>query len=429
MKKFLDKYNTVIFDMDGVITSEENYWNSAALVVREVLTSFCAPLSEGGGLRSPSRAPLAEGGCLRSPSRSPLSEGGCPKGREEFDPVAMSADVARIRREVFCDDRLITLLKGRGVNSNWDLGYVTVLIALILGTHDSEKILEYADTLSDNILDEYDRLAEEAARAVYGTEYSQNCSTVLCADGEGEPRTASPSLSSPSFSAGLQANPDASVRPPSCGCAGKVPDRGWGVFARNGELWRDMRDCFQEWFLGDELFLKTFGKQPRNPGKPGLIKSERPLIPMDKLKTMLSELSKTKRVCTGTGRPYNELIAPLSQWGITELFAPDGLSNYDHVAAAEAKTGETLTKPHPYMFLKALYGTDYDDLRLINGDYDRREIKKALIVGDAGADILAAHAMGADFCAVLTGVQGKAARGYFEDLGAEYILDSAAELI
>ncbi len=37
--------------------------------------------------------------------------------------------------------------------------------------------------------------------------------------------------------------------------------------------------------------------------------------------------------------------------------------------------------------------------------------------------------MGADFCAVLTGVAGEGARGYFEELGAEYILPSAAELL
>lgn len=373
MKKFLDKYNTVIFDMDGVITSEQNYWNSAALVVREVLKSdkyF---------------------------------------GAENIDTAAMSADVKLIRKEVFAKDRLITALKSRGVNSNWDLGYVTVLIALILGTDDSEKILEYAEGLSDNILDEYDRLAEKAARTVYETEQSRNSTAVFCADGERVPRTDTPSLSSP--------------------CGGSTAERGWGVFARNGELWRAMRDCFQEWFLGDELFKKVYGRLPQNSGKPGLIKSEQPIIPMDALIRLLTELSYTKRVCTGTGRPYSELIAPLTQWGVRELFAPDGLSSYDHVAAAEAKTGKTLTKPHPYMFLKALYGTDYDDIRLINGDYDASAIKKALIVGDAGADILAAHAMGADFCAVLTGVQGKAARGYFEELGAEYILDSAAELI
>lgn len=37
LAKFLDKYDTVIFDMDGVITSEQNYWNCAALTVWEYL--------------------------------------------------------------------------------------------------------------------------------------------------------------------------------------------------------------------------------------------------------------------------------------------------------------------------------------------------------------------------------------------------------
>lgn len=329
MKKFLDKYNTVIFDMDGVITSEQNYWNSAALTVREYLNGAA-------------------------------------------DPAAMTADVKAIRADVFADDRLISALKSRGVNSNWDLGYVTVLIALILGTEDSGKMLGFAESLSENILDEYDRLAAEAAAKT------------------GKPEK---------------------------------------YFVRNGELWTAMRDCFQEWFLGDELFCEQYGRKLHTPGKPGLVHGEKPIIPMDALKTLLHELSETKRVCTGTGRPVLEMRKPLEQWGVIDCFAADGLCNYDHVAAAEATTGENLTKPHPYMFLKALYGTDYDDEKLLRGEYDKSQIAKTLIVGDAGADILAAHAMGADFCAVLTGVRGKAARAFFEELGAEYILDSAAELI
>ena len=39
LAKFLDKYDTVIFDMDGVITSEQNYWNCAALTVWEYLNT------------------------------------------------------------------------------------------------------------------------------------------------------------------------------------------------------------------------------------------------------------------------------------------------------------------------------------------------------------------------------------------------------
>ena len=37
--------------------------------------------------------------------------------------------------------------------------------------------------------------------------------------------------------------------------------------------------------------------------------------------------------------------------------------------------------------------------------------------------------MGADFCAVLTGIQGESARGYFEKLGANYILKSVEDFL
>ncbi len=337
MNRLLDKYDTVIFDMDGVITSEQNYWNSAALTVREYLSS------------------------------------GRYFGNGDIDAAAMSADVSSIRGEVFSDDRLIDELKSRGVNSNWDLGYVTVLIALITKSADPEKILDHARTLPDNILDMYGSLAESAAAA-----------------------------------AGLD--------PAEAG--------------RNGRLWTDMRDCFQEWFLGDDVFREQYGREPAQTGKPGLLHSEQPIIPMDSLKKLLCSLAETKRVCTGTGRPYAELITPLRAWNVEKYFAENGLCNYDHVAKAEKRfEGMTLTKPHPYMFLKALYGTDKDDAWILFGEHDRSEIERALVVGDAGADILAAKAMGADFCAVLTGVAGTAARGFFEEQGAEYILGSAADLL
>ena len=79
--------------------------------------------------------------------------------------------------------------------------------------------------------------------------------------------------------------------------------------------------------------------------------------------------------------------------------------------------------------MKALYGTDYDDKRLVSGDYDKSKIAGTLVVGDAGADILAAKAMGADFCAVLTGIQGEKGREYFEENGAEYILPSVIDFL
>lgn len=338
LKRFLDKYDTVIFDMDGVITSEQNYWNCAALTVWEYLKR---------------------------------------NSTNGIDIKWAEQHIKEIRERVFCKDRLISVLKGKGVNSNWDLGYVTVLLSWICGGKDGwddfSAVLEYAEGLSDNIIDEYDNLAK------------------ACAEKTGF---------------------------------------GYEWLKRNGLMWQTMRDIFQTWFLGDKLFKERFGYEPLNGGKSGLIYKEMPLINKDKLIAVLELLSRDKRVCTGTGRPYVEMIQPIEDWGIKKYFASDGLCNYDHVVCAEKElNNNALTKPHPYMFLKALYGTDYDDKKLINGDYDSVKIKTTLVVGDAGADILAAHAMGADFCAVLTGIQGERARTYFEELGAEYILSSVEDFV
>lgn len=341
LKRFLDKYDTVIFDMDGVITSEQNYWNCAALTVWEYLN-----LEEGIGVHP--------------------------------ELYVKNEDIDNVRKRVFFNDLIIRELKNKGVNSNWDLGYVTVLITWICegidGWSDFSSTLTYAkEKLGDNIIDEYDRLAKECSEKT-GIEYER--------------------------------------------------------LIRGGSVWKEMCDIFQQWFLGDKLFEEWFGYKPRFEGKTGLIYNEEPLINKQKLVDILRLLSADKRVCTGTGRPRVEMIRPLDMWDIKKYFAPDGLCNYDHVVAAEkVLNNNALTKPHPYMFLKALYGTDYDDKKLISGDYDKDKIKTTLVVGDAGADILAAKAMGVDFCAVLTGIQGEAARPYFEDMGAEYILNSVEDFL
>ena len=105
--------------------------------------------------------------------------------------------------------------------------------------------------------------------------------------------------------------------------------------------------------------------------------------------------------------------------------------SYDEVTTAQNSLGKTyfLAKPAPFSFLKAAFGTKYDDRSLALGQYDPQPLKQVLIVGDAGADILAAKAMHTDFAAVLTGVNGQQARAYFEKEGATYICDSVLDLM
>lgn len=335
---FLQRYDTIVFDMDGVVTSEQNYWNSAALTAWE----YC-----------------------RSKNYY---------GTEKICPEEWMKQVSSIRSNVFCGDELIRVLKEKGVNSNWDLGYVVFCLSRILKTDRFEAVLEEANKLDGNILGEYPMLAQKMASALGGT-----------------------------------------------------PED----YSRSSAFWNQMQRCFQEWFLGQELYNKTYGEVPKQAGKSGLLLKEEPIIPLEQLTAVFAGLFRAgKRICVGTGRPGCEIEAPLKNWGLLQYIAPDGFIHYDHVAEAEKELQmQVLTKPHPLMFLKAVYGEGYQNSRLLAQDYETQKIEKTLVVGDAGADILAAQTMGADFCAVLTGITGAAARPYFEDLGAAYIIKDIRDLL
>lgn len=313
------RYNTIIFDMDGVVTSEENYWNSAAMTVWETL-----------------------------------------KGEE-----ALACDVRKVRSRVFCGDKLISVLKNKGVNSNWDLAYVTVCLAKLLDTEDFEKICSRAERFG-NIMDEYGRMAAELEKRFGGS---------------------------------------------------------WG---RNSAFWKELQERFQEWFLGDELFFKNYSKRPQRSGKTGLLNEERPLVPEEELMVLLKRLNKAGiRLGVGTGRPYDEIYYPLKSWGLLRYFDRDSFITYNDVQAAERCLEKNLTKPHPYMFIKARLGKDFPDKQAAEGKFS---FSDTLVVGDAGADMLAAKAMGADFAAVLTGVSGAAAERFFRENGADHILKDVRHL-
>lgn len=324
LKAFLEKYDTILFDMDGVITSEQAYWTTAALTVYEMLHSDAF------------------------------------FGTEVVDRVQVYERREEIRSQVFLDDAVISLLKNKGVNSNWDLAYVTLCGVLIAGGHDFEKAFVYLSTLGENVLYEYDAIAQRM-----------------------------------------------------CDSTG----RSFEVCRRGGPLWKSVVELFQRYYLGTD-------------GCAGLIASEEPLFSIEQTRAVLAALkAEGKTLGIGTGRPREEIVRPLARWGLLDLFDGNRIVTYDEVAAAEHSTGAAaLTKPHPYMFLKGTFGKDYADEKLVHGDYEKARLGHVLVVGDAGADILSAHAAGEDFLAVLTGVAGKDARAYFVAEGAEHILDSICDM-
>ena len=92
----------IIFDLDGVITSEEAYWDAAGLTLHELLYS-----PRYWGLDS-----------------SEMSADG------QYHPAKTAQESRLISRAVFPESEILAL-KGRSINSNWDTCYVTVCLHLI----------------------------------------------------------------------------------------------------------------------------------------------------------------------------------------------------------------------------------------------------------------------------------------------------------
>ena len=187
---FLDKYDTIIFDMDGVITSEQNYWTVAALNAWEWIYND-----------------------------------------ESLSPEELIDKACEIRSKVMCNDRLIGVLKNKGVNSNWDLCYIIYAMSRILGTDDFEKILTACEGFNDNILDEYPLIAKSLSEIT------------------------------------LEES------------------------SRNSDLWNRLMMTYQAFYLGDELFEMTYKKEPHRKGYSGFIHSEKPII--DNIQTAFKKRKKT----------------------------------------------------------------------------------------------------------------------------------------
>ncbi|MBR5157415.1 MAG: HAD hydrolase-like protein, partial [Clostridia bacterium] len=159
------------------------------------------------------------------------------------------------------------------------------------------------------------------------------------------------------------------------------------------------------------------------------------LVDHNKLICLLKLLkSGGKRLGVGTGRLRAESEPVLISWGAREFFDDDSVITYNDVTSAEetlSTSGDNvnLTKPHPFMFLKGHFGNKVSVEDIVNKNYNKESISRTLVIGDAGADLFSAKAGGFDFAAVLTGVQGKDARAFFEKENATFILNDVLELM
>ncbi|MHC1635809.1 MAG: HAD family hydrolase [Candidatus Methanospirareceae archaeon] len=351
MGDFADDIELLIFDMDGVITSEEIYWYDAGLTIYEVV-------EERMGFK-----------------RDSFRVGG-------FDFLVKKSE-EYLTRDVIME------VKNRGLTSNWDLAYVIsclyVIGALRLRVCKGRYIerggdfVDFLSSFSEGVTFEELRkegralikLFLERTKEKRGEEVIDYLNVFL------EDLT------------GVRGN-----------------------FERGDRLWRMCQRIFQEWHLGDELYERNYGVPPNRKGKEGLIYHEDTLLPMDEVKRTLKML-KERGISLGiaTGRPYEEAVEFLRIKGLLDFFDKERIVTYREVEEAERVLLERgirakLSKPHPYPFLRAIY-PDKDVLELYN--CDNLNLKGVAIITDATGDVLAAKEIGSVAIGVLSGIETEGA--------------------
>jgi phosphoglycolate phosphatase-like HAD superfamily hydrolase len=366
---------TVLFDVDGVLLSEEHYFDASALTVWELLMS-----NNYLGL-----AP------------------------NQFKTSYQEDEIKAIRAEVFKNDTVLKLLKSRGLNANWDMIYLTFsyqLISLLSQLKDTEKIKSW---LNKSI--ERDTL-REIGEALRNTDVTIQYAAFI-EDFQKSTQTKQ----------GLMEHLD-DIAQEKLGFE-------TSIFKEKGSLWSICEHISQEWYVGDENVLESTGRPSVQLGKRGFLSEETTLAPIAEIAQLFTVLTNAGlSIGIGTGRPELETIQPFKHLDWLKYFDKNHIVTADDVLRAEKAFPErkSLSKPHPYTYLLALSGRNSDIGISLNAELPIVNGKEVLVVGDSLADLLAAREMGCQFAAVLTGLSGKKARGEFEKQKADYILDNVLDL-
>ncbi|MEP7289969.1 MAG: HAD hydrolase-like protein [Chloroflexota bacterium] len=349
------KIDTLIFDMDGVITTEEKYWACARLTLWEVVTQTLG-----------------------------LSQA--------FDD-AVHDDTAR---EAVTADDLIYALKGRAVNSNWDITFV--LVCVYLAALPGAKVSQAAD-------------AVEFLQTIRGT-----------LSGTADwPRVLQDFLASTHELEGRPLIQEAGNRLKiALGFGPAIEDA--PLLQVEGPFWWYLHGRFQRFYHGEAL--QAFDAPPLIDGT---------ALPAEQIAATLKSLRDTGyTIGTATGRPLDELMDALGSLGLLDYFDANRLGTLDVIRHAEAALSiRGLTKPHPFSLLKALY-PEASLETLLDPNFQRMQRDNVIVIGDSTSDVLMAKAGGCHCVGVRTGVRGQAAQAERAKLllnaGCEAILDDITQL-
>ena len=375
--------NLIIFDLDGVITSEEAYWDAAGMTLHELLYS---PRYWNIERREPGST---------------------------YHPVTTAKETRRVSRSVFPEAEIMAL-KARAINSNWDTCYSTVCLHLI----DMLSRFSAIDPLLP--LKPWDGAWLKQFRN-YEPGYDEQQVVHLTLSGV--------------FDAAIfrgYVGLELINRFDAYGSE-KLGHPITDVFSRHSPFWTFCQSIFQEWYLGDELYTRTYGHAPAQSGKPGCIHFEQPLLPVEQLRATLATLREQGYTLgVATGRVRQEALMPLKMYGLLPYFDESHMGTYDYVERAEAQLrakGDStlLSKPHPFQFLIAI-DSNYNVAEQSNVPVPHNSDNTVIAVGDSTSDILGGHAAGALTVAVLTGARTAEARELLAKSNPDFTIADVTKL-
>ncbi len=374
-------YRTILFDIDGVMLSEERYFDASALTVHEL---------------------------LYSPQYLSVAVSGVP----EFQPAYSEPHIRAIRRAVFAEDRVLRAMKQVGVNANWDMVYLQTAFQL---TRILARLLEHSETgfqqrLLQAVQEGWTRQALDLVR-----DELANSNVRVQIDFDAYLESASKAATKAELFEDLENRLQTLLGPEVT------------AFGYERALWNVCQETFQEWYLGDSYVGHT-----HQPGKKGFLSDEIAIVQPQEFANLLGACKKQNVVLgIATGRPEIETKVPLKELGWLKFFDDARVSTASDVLLAERAHPKAapLAKPNPFSYLRS-YLAAKDPVEVLNHPLPlpQEDARTTLIVGDSVADRLAAQAMGCDFAAVLTGLEGEKARAQFEELGCDYIWSDVKEL-
>lgn len=363
-----------IFDVDGVLLSEERCFDVSALVVWE---------------------------WLNSPHWFGL-------GQEELPLEPSDEMLAEQRAYIWRNDEILSWMKSYNINSNWDMvhAYLVAVIAVVEEKRKSQISLAEVDSSTG----ENQGFATQAEVCHWASMIQGLTASPDEVFGWLQRAIPAETTQKNQFFIALRHAVEQVFEYP---CA--WVDLGSPFYTLH-------TDCFQEWYLGST-----------DKGKPGFLTREVPLAPPEKIANLFRLLiARGYTVCIGTGRGMTEVKIPFEALGWWDILEQTHIATADDAQMAEEEVpGEALDKPNPFTFRAAAWGTT----RNRYADYVLRPEKfyqptdKYYVIGDSPADVMAAKAMGhATMIATLTGLSGTQIRPFFEKEGVEYIISNILEL-